>query len=415
MEAAKALGGAPVHVTLIDRRNFHLFQPLLYQVATGTLSPADICAPIRRILRDHKNIRTLLGEVSGFDLEGGRVLLTDGEEPFDTLIVAAGARHSYFGNDQWEPIAPGLKTVEDAAAIRRKMFLAFEKAEREPDLEKRRAWLTFVIVGAGPTGVELAGSLGEIANDTLREDFRSFRPEDARILLLDASARILNNFPEDLAAAAERDLLKLGVRCLSNRFLTSIDAEGLEVRTGNSIERIQTRTIIWAAGVRASPLAGKLAEACGVTLDRAGRIPVTPHCSISGYPNVLVLGDMANFAGPDRNPLPGVAPVAMQQGRYAAESIRRALAGEDSDPFVYVDKGNLATIGRHSAIADIRGRHFTGWFAWVIWLFIHLMYLVGFQNRLQVFIRWGFQYLAHARNARLITLERFNPQSNTGP
>jgi NADH dehydrogenase len=413
LAAARALGGKEVQVTLIDHRNFHLFQPLLYQVATGGLSPADICAPIRTVLRRHKNVRTILAEVTGFDLPGKRVLLADGEVTFDSLLVAAGARHHYFGSDQWEPLAPGLKSIEDATAIRRKILWAFESAEREPDIEKRRAWLTFVVVGGGPTGVELAGALGEIANDTLREDFRSFRPEEARILLLDAGEQILSNFPHELGVAAERDLLQLGVRCLNKRYVTAVDENGATIKNGDQVDRIETKTIIWAAGVKGSPLAAKLAEAAGLQADRAGRVPVTADCSLAGFPNVFALGDMAAYSGADGKPLPGVAPVAMQQGPYVARLILDRLANRSTPPFRYVDKGNLATIGRHSAVADIKGIHATGLIAWLMWLFIHLMFLVGFQNRLQVFIHWAFQYISFNRNARLITANALIPKAYT--
>lgn len=409
LAAARALGGEAVAVTLIDRRNFHLFQPLLYQVATGGLSPADICAPIRTVLRRHKNVRTILAEVTGFDLAGGRVLLTDGAVEYDSLIVAAGARHHYFGNDSWEPLAPGLKSIEDATAIRRKILWAFERAEREPDPDQRRAWLTFVVVGGGPTGVELAGALGEIANDTLRDDFRSFRPEEARILLLDAGEQILSSFPASLGAAAERDLLRLGVRCLHQRSVTAVDASGVSVRNGDRLDRIETRTVIWAAGVKASPLAASLAAAAGLAVDRAGRIPVTASCTVPEFPSVFALGDMAACAGDDGKLLPGTAPVAMQQGRYAARVVLDRLANRPTPPFRYQDRGNLATIGRHSAVADIRGHHATGLLAWLLWLFIHLLFLVGFQNRLQVFLHWAFQYTTFNRNARLITANALNP------
>lgn len=411
--AAKALGNRNVQVTLIDRRNFHVFQPLLYQVATGGLSPADICAPIRAVLRRFKNIRTVLAEVTGFDLAGKRVLLADGEQSYDSLLVAVGARHHYFGNDQWETLAPGLKSIEDATAIRRKILYAFEQAERETDIGRRQEWLTFLVVGGGPTGVELAGALGEIANDTLKEDFRRFRPEEARILLLDAGERILSNFPEDLGVAAEKALLGLGVRCLNKRYVTAIDETGATIKNGAQLDRIQSRTVIWAAGVKASPLAGVLAAAAGLEADRAGRVVVQADCSLAGFPDVFALGDMAAFTGADGKPLPGVAPVAMQQGPYVAKLILNRLAGRTTPPFRYLDKGNLATIGRHSAVADIRGFHATGMVAWLMWLFIHLMYLVGFQNRLQVFIHWAFQYISFNRNARLITANATSPTGYT--
>ncbi len=376
-------------VTLVDRRNFHVFQPLLYQVATGGLSPADICAPLRSVLSPYKNIRTLLGEVTGFDLEGRRVLLAEGELAYDQLVVAAGARHHYFGHSDWESLAPGLKTIEDATEIRGRILNAFEAAERESDSERRRALLTFLIVGGGPTGVELAGTLGEIANDTLKEDFRSFRPEEARIILLESGTGILSTFPDDLAAAAEQALMKLGVRVKTGAKVAAIDSSGVTLDNG---ERIASRTVLWAAGVKASPLAAML----GAETDRAGRVLVTETCQLPKHPEVHVIGDMAAIQGTS---LPGVAPVAMQQGRYVAE----AILGEKAGPFRYVDKGNLATIGRAAAIADFGKFKISGWVAWMLWLFIHIMYLVGFRNRVQVFVHWAFQYFTFNRGARLIT------------
>ena len=382
-----------VAVTLVDRRNFHVFQPLLYQVATGGLSPADICAPLRSVLSAFKNVRTLLGEVTGFDLESRRVLMADGELVYDYLVVAAGARHHYFGHDEWEAVAPGLKTIEDATEIRGRILGAFEAAEKESDQERRRALLTFLIVGGGPTGVELAGTLGEIANDTLKEDFRSFRPEEARIILLESGPRILSSFPEDLAMAAERALMALGVRAKTGAKVALIDPAGVTLENG---ERIPSHTVLWGAGVKASPL-GALP---GAELDRAGRVLVTMTCQLPERPEVFVLGDMAALEG---MPLPGVAPVAMQQGRYAADAIGALLLGRELAPFSYVDKGNLATIGRAAAIADFGRFQISGWVAWMLWLFIHIMYLVGFRNRVQVFVHWAFQYLSFNRGARLIT------------
>ena len=382
-----------VAVTLVDRRNFHVFQPLLYQVATGGLSPADICAPLRSVLSAFKNVRTLLGEVTGFDLETRRVLMADGELAYDYLVVAAGARHHYFGHEEWEAVAPGLKTIEDATEIRGRILGAFEAAEKESDQERRRALLTFLIVGGGPTGVELAGTLGEIANDTLKEDFRSFRPEEARIILLESGPRILSSFPEDLAMAAERALMALGVRAKSGAKVAMIDPTGVTLENG---ERIPSHTVLWGAGVKASPLGALL----GAELDKAGRVLVTMTCQLPERPEVFVLGDMAALRG---MPLPGVAPVAMQQGRYAADAIGALLLGKELAPFSYVDKGNLATIGRAAAIADFGRFQISGWVAWMLWLFIHIMYLVGFRNRVQVFIHWAFQYLSFNRGARLIT------------
>lgn len=403
--AAKRLAGKAVSVTLIDRRNFHLFQPLLYQVATGGLSPADIAAPLRWILRKAANVRTLLAEVTGFDVAAREVHLAGGgREPYDSLIVATGARHHYFGRPEWEQAAPGLKTIEDATEIRGRILAAFEAAERETDLARRQALLTFLIVGGGPTGVELAGALGEIANDTLSSDFRSFRPADARILLLEAGPRILTAFPARLSDAAERSLLSLGVRVRTGAPVTQVTGEGVRLRTETGEELLPAHTVIWAAGVQASPLASALAGAAGAELDRAGRLMVDDHCRLPGYANVYVLGDMAHFRGPDGEPLPGVAPVAMQQGRYAAESILEALSGKDSRPFQYVDKGNLATIGRHAAIADFGRFTLSGYLAWLAWLGIHILFLIGFRNRLQVLIHWAFQYLTFNRGARIITV-----------
>lgn len=380
-------------VTLVDRRNFHVFQPLLYQVATGGLSPADICAPLRSVLARFKNIRTVMSEVTGFDLENRRVLLEDGDLPYDYLVVAAGARHHYFGHDEWEALAPGLKTIEDATAIRGRILGAFEAAEKESDADKRRGLLTFLIVGGGPTGVELAGTLGEIANDTLKEDFRSFRPEEARILLLEAGDRILKSFPAELGAAAEKLLLGLGVRVRTGVSVAAIDENGVTLANG---ERIEARTVLWGAGVKASPLGAML----GGETDRAGRVRTTPTCQLRGRPEVYVLGDMAAVEGLE---LPGVAPVAMQQGRYVGDAIAAAESGRGVGPFVYVDKGNLATIGRAAAIADFGRVRLSGWIAWMLWLFIHILYLVGFRNRVQVFVHWAFQYWSFNRGARLIT------------
>lgn len=382
-----------IAVTLVDRRNFHVFQPLLYQVATGGLSPADICAPLRSVMSRYKNVRTVLGEVTGIDVAGKRVMMGEREIAYDYLVVAAGARHHYFGHDEWEDVAPGLKTIEDATEIRARVLSAFEAAELEPDAERRRALLTFLIVGGGPTGVELAGTLGEIANDTLKEDFRSFRPEEARILLLEGGPRILAAFPEELATAAERDLLQLGVRVRTGMAASAIDADGVTLGNG---ERIASKTVLWAAGVKASPLGAML----GGEVDRAGRVKVTQTCQLPGRPEVFVLGDMAAL---ENMPLPGVAPVAMQQGRYVADAIGLLQNGGTVQPFAYVDKGNLATIGRARAIADFGKFRMSGYFAWMLWLFIHIMYLVGFRNRIQVFVHWAYQYFTFNRGARLIT------------
>src|ERR1035438_1857781 len=345
--AAKSLGKAPVAVTLIDRRNFHLFQPLLYQVATGGLSPGEIASPLRVVLRRHRNTEVLLGEVVDLDAARRCVILSDGEAGYDDLIVATGATHHYFGNDQWAPLAPGLKTIEDATEIRSRVLAAFERAEREPDLEKRRAWLTFVIVGGGPTDVELAGALGEIANDTLRHDFRHTNPAEAEILLIEGEDRVLPSFAPDLSHKAERQLIALGVRPRLSARVTAIDAGGVTVEAAGRTEHIATRTVLWAAGVRASSLGRKLAERAGAPLDRAGRVLVQPDLSVPGHPEIHVIGDLASLTQ-DGKVLPGVAPVAMQQGRYVADLLVRKLRGQAMRPFRYFDKGSQ--IGRKSVV-----------------------------------------------------------------
>src|SRR5664279_3432447 len=401
---AKALGRAPVSVTLIDRRNFHLFQPLLYQVATGGLSPGEIASPLRVVLKSHRNTDVLLGEVVDVDVANRRVILRDGEVPYDTLIVATGATHHYFGNDQWETVAPGLKTIENATAIRSRLLLAFERAERERDPAERRAWLNFVIVGGGPTGVELAGALGEIANDTLRHDFRHIDPREAAIMLVEGEPRVLPTFPPDLSVKAERQLISLGVRSLTSARVTNIDAEGVTVSVNGREERIATHTVLWAAGVRASHLGKVLADRAAAQLDRAGRVIVEPDLSVPGHPEIFVIGDLCSFTHQGGKPLPGVAPVAMQQGGYVARLIRRRVAGRAAPaPFHYFNKGNLATIGRNKAVAEFGKLHISGFPAWFTWVFVHLMYLVEFENRLLVLIEWVYNYFTRNRGARLIT------------
>jgi NADH:ubiquinone reductase (H+-translocating) len=401
---AKALSRAPVSVAVVDRRNFHLFQPLLYQVATGGLSPGEIASPLRVVLKNNRNTEVLLGEAVDLDVDHRRVILRDGEIPYDTLIVATGATHHYFGNDQWEALAPGLKTIENATEIRSRLLLAFERAERERDPAERRAWLNFVIVGAGPTGVELAGALGEIANDTLRHDFRHIDPRDAAILLIEGEPRVLPAFPPDLSAKAESQLIALGVRSLTNARVTAIDAEGATFTVDGRAERIATHTVLWAAGVRASRLGKVLAERAGAPLDHAGRVIVEPDLSVPGHPEILVIGDLSSFAHQGGKPLPGVAPVAMQQGRYVARLIQSRLAGrEKSAPFHYFNKGNLATVGRNRAVAEFGELHISGFAAWFTWVFVHLMYLVEFDNRLLVFTEWVYNYFTRNRGARLIT------------
>ena len=404
--AARALRRAPVDVTVIDRRNFHLFQPLLYQVATGSLSPGEISAPIRSILRRQKNTRVLLGEASDIDPHTRRLFLNDGGEfEYDSLIVATGSKSSYYGNDRWRAWAPSLKTVEEATAIRHKILYAFEAAEREEDPNQRRAWLTFVIVGAGATGVELAGALGEIARETLRNDFRSIHSPDARILLLDGSPRVLPPYPEDLSARAERSLIDLGVRFIGNVQVTEVDSGGVTYRNqAGATEVVSAKTVLWAGGVTVTSFGRKLAEKTAAKTDKHGHIEVNPDLTIPGFPQVYVVGDLAAARNPDGSHLPGVAQVAMQGGAYAARTIVARLEGAaDVKPFHYFDKGDLAVIGRGRAVARIFGLHLAGLPAWLVWLFVHLMYLVQFRSRILVFAQWGMEYISFNRGARLIT------------
>ena len=415
LRAAQSLRRAPVHVTLLDRRNFHLFQPLLYQVATGGLSPANIASPLRAILKGQKNAQVLLAEMVGLDAAGRRVILSDGALDYDTLIVATGSHHHYFGHPEWGRLAPGLKTVEDATEIRRRILLAFEAAERETDPEKIRAWLTFVIVGGGPTGVELAGALGEIANDTLKQDFRSINPSEAQIVLLEGSGRILPPYPMALSANAVASLQRLGVTVRTGALVTDIQSTEVRIRCGDREETIATRTVLWAAGVEASPMGRMVAAATGASLDKMGRVLVDLHLAIPGHAEIFVVGDLAHIEGPDGKPLPGVAPVAIQEGRYVAELIAQRLRGGSMPSFRYRDRGIMATIGRAAAVVDLGRLRFSGFFAWLVWLFIHLMYIVEFENRLLVFLQWTWNYFSRNRAARLITGEtvlpsRKNPQ-----
>ncbi len=414
--AVRALARVDCAVTLVDRRNFHLFQPLLYQVATGGLSPGDIAAPLRAVARRQKNTRVLLGEAVDLDAERRALILRDGEKiPYDTLIVAAGARNHYFGQDHWKTAAPGLKSIEDATEIRKRILYAFEAAEREKDPDARRAWLTFVVVGAGPTGVELAGALGEIANDTLKGDFRSIHPEEASILLLDGAPRVLPGFPEVLSRKAERALIRLSVRCRSGVRVTGIDACGVDIDSPAGVQRIESRTVLWAAGVAASPFGRVIAERTGCELDRSGRVVVGPDLTVPGHPEIFVIGDLARAVDRKGRLLPGIAPAAMQAGRYVARVIRRRLAGKAEPGFRYRDKGLLATIGRASAVADLGPLRFSGLPAWLVWLFVHLMYLVGFQNRVLVFVQWAFHYFTYHRGARLIAPESRLDEDHLAP
>ena len=416
--AAKALRKAPADVLLIDRRNFHLFQPLLYQVATGALSPGEIAAPLRAVLGRQENTRVLLGAVIDLNADERWLALDDGTRHFyDSLIIAAGAQNFYYGHDEWERVAPGLKSIEDATRIRHKIYYAFEAAERETDPEARRAWLTFVIVGAGPTGVELAGALGEIANDVLRSEFRSIRPSEAQIILLEGADRVLGTFDAQLSPAAERSLVQLGVRTRTGVRVNAITEEGVHTQSAAGEGFIAARTVLWSAGVRTSDLSLRLKERAGAELDRGGRVMVDEHCNIPGRPEIFVVGDMAHFITADDVTLPGVAPVAIQMGNYAARAIVRRLKGLPDEPFRYLDKGSLAVIGRAAGVAQFPHFHFTGIVAWLLWLFVHLMYLVGFQNRLIVFIRWGFAYFTYNRGARLITGDPGAPRTvgQSGP
>ena len=402
---AKGLASASVQVTLVDRRNYHLFQPLLYQVATGALSPGEIASPLRHVLSRNKNTCVWLAEVTDVDVAGRELILEDRRLPYDTLVLAAGAGNQYFGHDEWQRPAPGLKSIEDATEIRSRVLRAFEAAELETDPDTRRACLTFVLIGAGPTGVELAGALAEIANDTLRHDFCHINPAAAHILLLEGGDRILPAFPPQLSEAAERSLIRMGVRTRTRTMVTGIDATGVTILVNGETQRIPTRTVLWAAGVGPSPLASILARRIGATPDRAGRVAVEPDLSVPGHPEILVIGDMANCSHEGGKPLPGVAPVAMQQGRYVASLIQKRLRGEPVAPFHYWNKGNLATIGRRSAVADFGAIRFSGPIAWLAWLFVHLMYLVGFENRVLVLIKWTYNYVTRNRGARLITGE----------
>jgi len=402
--AARCLNKAPgIRVTLLDRRNFHLFQPLLYQVATGALSPANIAAPLRAVLARQRNTQVLLADVTSFDLENRLVRLRDGAIGYDSLIVASGARHHYFGHPEWEQHAPGLKTVEDATDMRRRILYAFEAAERSADAAQQREWLTFVVVGGGPTGVELAGAVAEVAHHTLRNNFRSINPASARILLLEGLDRVLNTYPPTLSRKAARALERMGVTVRTGTVVTAVQHDQVTVRAGDKTEVIPTHTILWGAGVQASPLAKALAEASGAGLDRAGRVIVQPDLSLPGRPEVFVVGDMVNYSHQTGQPLPGVAQVAMQQGSYAADLIQRRLQGTAVGPFRYKDHGSMATIGRSQAVADLGWLKFSGFPAWLAWLFVHLIFLIQFDNRLLVLFQWAWNYFTGNRSARLIT------------
>jgi NADH:quinone reductase (non-electrogenic) len=413
LQAVRKLRGAAVDVTLVDRQNFHLFQPLVYQVATGALSAAEVAAPLRAVLKRQRNVRVLLAEVSGFDLERQQVVLDhlpngarEERLDYDTLVVAGGSRYSYFGHDDWMSRAPELKSLAGALDIRNRILTAFEAAEVEPDEERRRSWLTFVVVGGGPTGVEMAGQIAELARESLRRDFRQVDTRSARVLLVEMADRILTGFPPSLSHKAERALEKLGVTPLVGHTVVDVGSDSVAIRSeSDEVEEVGAHTVIWAAGVAASPLAATLASAIGSEVDRAGRLTVTDDLTLPGRPEVFAIGDMVQIAQSDGTilALPGVAPVAMQEGRYVARVIRDRLSGRATKEFKYVDKGNLATIGRSKAVADIKGVRLAGFPAWVTWLVVHLFYLIGFQNRLLVVTRWAFSFVTHGRGARIIS------------
>jgi len=405
LSAVQRLKRAPVEVILIDRRNFHLFQPLMYQIATGSLSPGEIAAPLRGVLSRQKNTQVLLGEVSDIDPAAKKIQLLDGAIfDYDSLIVATGSQTSYYGNDSWREWAPSLKSVEEATAIRHKILYAFERAERAATHEESRAWLTFVIVGAGATGMELAGALAEIANETLKHDFRHINPQEARILLVEGGPRVLPSFPEDLSAKAEKLVTKLGVEVMKGVMVTSINADGVTFRRGDKTESLAAHTVLWAGGVETTTFGRKLAQRTHAETDKSGRIKVNPDLTIPNHPDIFIVGDLAHATDQDGKPMPGVAQVAIQGGAFAAKTIKARIENKKAEAaFHYFNKGDMAVIGRAAAVANIFGFHLSGFIAWFTWLFIHLIYIVEFQNRVMVFIQWGFEYLTFSRGARLIT------------
>ena len=403
---AQALRKDDVQVALIDRRNFHLFQPLLYQVATGALSPANIAAPLRAVLKKHSNCLVLLADVTGFDVAGKCVLLGDERVAYDTLVVAAGAGNNYFGKPEWERHAPGLKSIEEATEIRRRILSAFEAAERLGDKSPRDAFLTFVVVGGGATGVEMAGAISELARHSMRHDFRTLDPGAARIVLVEGHDRILPPFPEVLSRKAETALKRMGIEVWTAAKVKDIQADHVLVERGGTVHRIETKTVVWGAGVKASPLGQLIGDATGATIDRGGRVEVGPDLTVAGHPEIFVIGDLAAVTSGGK-PVPGVAPAAMQEGKYVAAAIRQRLAGRTAtDPFHYWDKGSMATIGRNAAVAHAGWINLSGRLAWLAWLFVHIMYLVTFSNRVLVLIQWFANYLTRNRSARLITGER---------
>ncbi|MEA5462304.1 NAD(P)/FAD-dependent oxidoreductase [Leptothoe sp. PORK10 BA2] len=404
--AAKTLDKAPVRVTLIDKRNFHLFQPLLYQVATGGLSAGDISSPLRAILSRQKNVKVLMGEVVDIDPDAQKVTLKRNEViGYDSLILATGSSHHYFGNDQWADIAPGMKTIEDALEVRRRIFLAFEAAEKETDPERRQALLTFLVVGAGPTGVELAGALAELAYETIKDDFTNIDPQETKIILLEGMDRVLPPYPADLSVAAKASLEKLGVEVRTQSLVTNIDGDTVSIKHKGVVTDMQACTVLWAAGIKASPLGQTIADKTGAETDRIGRVMVEADMSVPNYPNLYIAGDLAHFAhqGDGGTPLPGTAAVAMQMGSYLAQAIRAKLAKRTVPTFNYKDKGSMAVIGRNEAVADLNFMKLSGFPAWFIWIFVHIYFLIEFDNKLLVLLQWGFNYFTYQRGARLIT------------
>ena len=422
LQAVRKLQGAPVDVTLVDRQNFHLFQPLVYQVATGALAAAEVATPLRAVVKRQANVRVLLAKVTGFDLQRRQVLLDhlpNGRRgvtvDYETLVVAGGSQYSYFGHDDWRSRAPELKSLAGALDIRNRILTAFEAAEVESDDERRREWLTFVVVGGGPTGVEMAGQIAELGRDSLHRDFRTIDTRAARVLLVETADRILTSFPSSLAHKGERSLEKLGVTPLVGHTVVDVGTRSVAIRSGSGeVENVGARTVIWAAGVAASPLASALASAAGSEVDRAGRLTVTADLTVPEQPEVFAIGDMVRVAQGDGTilTLPGVAPVAMQEGRYVARVIRDRLRGRGTEPFRYHDKGNLATIGRSKAVADVKGIRISGFAAWVTWLVVHLFYLIGFQNRLLVLTRWTVSFVTRGRGARIISATTADEQDS---
>lgn len=401
--AAKMLSRAPVKITIIDKRNFHLFQPLLYQVAAGWLSPGEIASPLRVVFSRYKNVYVQNARVTDIYPEGKKVIFNDGELRYDTLIVATGSNHHYFGHEEWSQTAPGLKTIEDALTIRKKILLSFEAAERVSDPQEQRSWMTFLIIGAGPTGVELAGTIAELSRTTLKSDFRNIDTAQARIILVEATDRVLRAYPPELSKKAEEELEKLGVEVRLNTMVKNIENNTASIEMNGTTEEIQSRTMLWTAGVKASKLGITLGERTGAELDSLGRVLVKPDLSVPGHPDIFVIGDLANYSHQDGEPLPGVAQVAMQEGRYVASLIEDRLNGKETAPFKYKDKGSLAIIGSSNAVADLGRLHFSGFFAWLIWALIHISYLIEFENRAVVFFRWAWNYFTRKRGVRLIT------------